>query len=66
MRFWVMGEKFNQYKYIQEYKKKHIKQFKVELTISEYTELKELLEKHNLSNVQFVRNALNDLKELEK
>ena len=28
----------------------------------EYEELKKLLKENNLSNVQFVRNALNDLK----
>lgn len=53
---------FNQNKYIQEYIKTHKKQFKVDLNIDEHKELKELLEKHNLSNVQFVRNALEDLK----
>ena len=55
-------EKFNQNKYIQNWKKLHKKQFKVELNISEYEELKNLLKENNLSNVQFVRNALNELK----
>lgn len=53
---------FNQNKYIQEYVKQHKKQFKVDLNIDEHAELKELLKKHNLSNVQFVRNAIEDLK----
>ncbi len=55
-------EKFNQSKYIQEWTKLHKKQFKVDLNIQEYEELKNLLKENNLSNVQFVRNALNDLK----
>lgn len=54
--------KFNQSKYIQEYIKKNKKQFKVDLNIAEYEELKQLLKKHNLSNVQFVRNAIEQLK----
>ena len=53
---------FNQNKYIQEYVKLHKKQFKVDLNKDEYETLKELLQKHNLSNVQFVRNAIEELK----
>ena len=53
---------FNQNKYIQEYIKENKKQFKVDLNKDEHKELKELLKKHNLSNVQFVRNAIHDLK----
>ena len=55
-------EKFNQSKYIQQWTKLHKKQFKVDLDIPEYEELKKLLKENNLSNVQFVRNALNELK----
>lgn len=55
-------KEFNQKKYIQEYIKEHKKQFKVDLNIDEYNELKELLKKNNLSNVQFVRNAITELK----
>ena len=55
-------EKFNQSKYIQEWNKQNKKQFKVNLNIPEYEELKNLLKENNLSNVQFVRNALNELK----
>lgn len=58
--------KFDQKKYILEYKKNHKKQFKVDLNIQEYIELKELLKMHNLTNVQFVRNAILDLKNIEK
>ena len=53
---------FNQKEYIKEYKKNHKKQFKVELNKDEHNELKELLKSHNLTNVQFVRNAMQDLK----
>lgn len=53
---------FNQNKYIQEYVKLHKKQFKVDLNKDEHAELKDLLKKHNLSNVQFVRNAIENLK----
>ena len=57
---------FNQNKYIQEYVKLHKKQFKVDLNKDEYETLKELLQKHNLSNVQFVRNAIEELKNQTK
>lgn len=53
---------FNQKEYIKAYKKEHIKQFKVDLNITEYNELNELLKAHNLQKVQFVRNAMIDLK----
>lgn len=49
-------EKFNQSKYIQEWNKQNKRQFKVNLNIPEYEELKKLLKENNLSNVQ------NDLK----
>ena len=55
-------KEFNQKIYIQEYIKEHKKQFKVDLNIDEYNELKVLLKKNNLSNVQFVRNAIAELK----
>ena len=55
-------QKFNQNKYIQEWNKQNKRQFKVNLNIPEYEELKNLLKENNLSNVQFVRNALNELK----
>ena len=45
------------------YKKAHKRQFKVDLNIDEKEELDKLLEKANLTKVQFVRNAK---KELEK
>ena len=53
---------FNQKEYIKAYKKEHIKQFKVDLNITEYNELNELLKARNLQKVQFVRNAMIDLK----
>ena len=57
------SKKFNQKEYINNYKKAHKRQFKVDLNIDEKEELDKLLEKANLTKVQFVRNAK---KELEK
>ena len=54
---------FNQKEYIKEYKKEFKRQFKVELNTEEHQELKELLKKHNLTNVQFVRDAIMSLKQ---
>ncbi len=55
-------EKFDQKKYISDYKKKHIKQFKVDLNIDVYNELCELLKDKNLSKAQFIRNSFEELK----
>ena len=49
-------------KYDIEYNKLHKKQFKVNLNIEEYNLLCELLKLKNLSKVQFVRNAFEELK----
>lgn len=48
------------------FKKEHYKQFKVCLKNGEYENLKELLKKNNLTNIQFVRNAIKDLKNKSK
>lgn len=53
---------FDKLKYDNEYKKKYKKQFKVELNIEENEELIKLLEKHNLTKVDFVRWAMEELK----
>ena len=53
---------FDKKKYDIEYNKLHKKQFKVNLNIEEYNILCELLKLKNLSKVQFVRNALEELK----
>ena len=57
------SKKFNQKEYINNYKKEHKRQFKADLKIDEKEELDELLEKANLTKIQFIRNAK---KELEK
>ena len=54
---------FDKAKYDVEYKKKNKKQFKVELNLDEMDELNELLKKYNLTKIQFVRNAIIDLKQ---
>lgn len=54
---------FDKAKYDIEYKKKNKKQFKVELNLNEMDELNELLKKYNLTKIQFVRNAIIDLKQ---
>ena len=53
---------FDKAKYDIDYKKEHKKQFKVELNKEEAEELEKLLKAHGLSKVQFVRNAMEDLK----
>lgn len=49
-------------KYDMDYRKKHKKQFNVDLNIEEYDELTELLKKQNIKKVQFVRIAFEELK----
>ena len=46
-----------------DYRKKHKSQFNVDLNIEEKEELEILLKKHGLTKVQFLRNAINDLKQ---
>jgi len=53
---------FDKAKYDLEYKKKNLKQFKVDLKNEEMAELDELLKKHNLTKAQFLRAAITDLK----
>lgn len=54
---------FNQSKYITNWQKENKKQFKVSLNKEEFEKADNLLKKHNLSKIQFVRLAL---KALEK
>ncbi len=57
---------FNQKEYLRAYMKerrKNIKPFKVDLTIQEKEELDELLVQHNISKVEFLKNAINNFKE---
>lgn len=53
---------FDKVKYDLEYKKKNLKQFKVDLRIEEMEELEELLKKFNLTKATFLRSAISDLK----
>lgn len=55
-------EKFNQKEYIINWQKEHKTKFAVDLNKDEYKELCDLLLKHNLTKVQFVRNAFEELK----
>lgn len=55
-------EKFDKRKYDIEYIKTHKKQFKVNLNIDEFDNLEILLKKKNLTKVQFLRNAIEELK----
>ena len=57
---------FNQKEYLRDYMKerrKNIKQFKVDLKTEEKEELDELLAQHNISKVEFLKNAINNFKE---
>ena len=55
-------KKFNQARYVDDYRKKHKAQFNVDLNIQEKEELEKLLKKCNLSKTQFLRNAIDLLK----
>lgn len=55
-------EKFDKRKYDIEYIKTHKKQFKVNLDIKFYDNLNLLLKEKNLTKVQFVKNAYEELK----
>lgn len=60
------GKKFNQKEYIQNYQKEHYAVFKVDLKKEEKLELDSLLKKNNLTKAQFLRNAIQDLKNKQK
>ena len=53
----------NKVKYNIEYRKKHKKQFSVDLNIQEYNDLVELLQAANLTKVGFIRKYIPILKE---
>lgn len=59
-------EKFNQKEYIQNYQKEHYSIFKVKLKKEEKKELDELLAETGLNQAQFLRNAIQDLKNKQK
>ena len=55
-------KKFDKNKYDIAYHKEYYSQFKVDLKKEEKEELDLLLKKKNLTKVQFLRNAINELK----
>lgn len=57
---------FNKKEYDVHYRKKHKKQFNIDLNLEEHEELTELLKLNNLTKVQFIRNAIEDLKAKKK
>lgn len=52
----------NKRRYNLEYRKRNYKNFTVGLTVEEYNEAKKILSDNHLSNLEFVRLALNSLK----
>ena len=57
-----MAEKFNQTKYVIEYRKKYKKRFSVDLNKEEIEEVNKLLKKNNLTRASFLRQAIENLK----
>ena len=58
----MQEKKFDKKKYDIEYRKKHKLRFVVDLNINEMYELNDLLKDKNLTKVQFLRNAIEELK----
>ena len=56
-------EKFNQTKYIMDYRKQHKAQFNVDLNKDEKEKLDSLLKENNLTKVEFIRIAIRLLKQ---
>ena len=61
-----MEKKFNQKEYINNWKKQHKAQFKVDLNKDEKAELDELLEKKGITKAQFLRDAIENFKNSRK
>lgn len=59
-------KKFNQNEYVNEYKKKHYSPLKINLKKEEKEELDKLLADEGLTQTQFIRNAIADLKAKKK
>ena len=57
---------FNKSQYDMEYRKKHKKQFNVDLNIEEHEEITNFLKSKNITRVKFVRDAFKELKEKEE
>lgn len=55
-------EQFDQKKYVMSYRKEHKSQFNVDLNKSEKEELDSLLKENNLTKVEFIRLAIQALK----
>ncbi len=55
-------EKFNKKEYDLKYHKEHKKQFNVSLNIKEHEELIKLLKLKGIKQIDFVRNAFEELK----
>jgi len=55
-------EKFNQKEYVNQYKKEHYSPLKINLKKEEKEELDKLLADENITQTQFIRNAIADLK----
>lgn len=58
----MIKKKFDKRKYDAMYKKNNYKHFIVDISIKEMEELNVLLNKHNLTKAQFLRNSINELK----
>ncbi len=58
-------ETFNQSKYIQNWKKEHKKQFKVDLNIDEYSELDQMLKTLKIEKASFLRKAIKNFKDIQ-
>lgn len=58
----IKKEKFDKRKYDIEYKKQNYSQFKVDLKKEDYILLCELLKSKNMTKVDFVKNAYEELK----
>ena len=57
---------FDKIKYNMEYRKKHKKQFNVDLNADEHEEITNFLKSKNITKVKFVRDAFKELKEKEE
>ncbi|MDY2804467.1 MAG: hypothetical protein SOT91_03780 [Bacilli bacterium] len=54
-------KKFDSNKYKQDWARKNKRQFKVDLNVDEYNDLCFLLNRKNITKVDFVRNAFKEL-----
>lgn len=59
-------KRFNQNEYVNQYKKEHYSPLKINLKKSEKEELDKLLAEEKITQTQFIRNAIADLKAKKK